>query len=432
MKLKCLRLLSFFIMVIFFAIVCTNRKKETITFAVGGAPAELDFWEELISEFTDETGVKVDMIRHPTDTDMRRQSLVTSLKSKESNPDIFLMDIAWVGQFAASHWLEPLEEFINASKVNTDVFFDQVVKQADRYENNLIALPVYIDGGLLYYRKDLLEKYGYNNPPKTWNQLVEYSLKIMQEERKENDRFYGFVWQGAQYEGLICTFLEFAGSNDGGISIDNKGVSINTPANREAVVFMRDLIHKHQISPPSTYTEMKEEEVRIFFQNGNALFERNWPYAWQLHQAEDSKVKAKVGISSLPHFEGKQSASTLGGWHIGISKYSDEKSLSWMLLKYLISYKIQKKLFLELGWNPGRKDVYNDTEILEYMPHFTKLKDVFQHAIARPNVPYYSVISNIFQRNLNSVLAGKKQVEDVFAKSEKEIQNAVSRYAQDK
>jgi multiple sugar transport system substrate-binding protein len=407
---------------------CSRTDENSITFAVGGAPAELDFWEVLIEEFEAETGADVQLLRQPTDTDQRRQSLVISMKSRRSDPDLFLMDVAWLAQFAASDWLEPFDRYVTDSGLDLDVFFGRVVDMADRYEGRLVALPVYVDGGLLYYREDLLERYGITKPPETWGELVEHCLRVQREERRRNPHFYGFVWQGAQYEGLVCNFLEFAVSNGGGITVDGNRISLNSPENLEAVGFMHDLIHKHKISPLNTYTEMKEEEVRSFFQKGNALFERNWPYAWALHQAEDSQLRGKVGIAPLPHFPSGRSVSTLGGWHLGISRYSDNKALSWQFASFVLSFRTQKRLALTLGWNPGRRDVYTDEEAMEELPHLLDLKEVFENATPRPGLPYYTQISDVIQQHLNAVLAGKETPQAALESAEREAQRIVERY----
>jgi len=409
---------------------CSKKSSQDITFAVGGAPAELDFWQELIADFGNQTGIKVDMLRQPTDTDMRRQGLVTSLRSARADPDVFLMDVAWLGQFAASGWLEPLDSYVKSSQLNLDVFFEKVVSLADKHSGQLVALPVYVDGGILYYREDLLKKYGIEKPPQTWQQLVTQAQKVQKEVRKTNPNFYGFVWQGAQYEGLVCNWLEFAGSNNGGIIQPDKDIAISTKENIEATRFMCDLIDTYKISPPNTYTEMKEEEVRTFFQQGNALFERNWPYAWALHQSEDSPVKGKVGITALPHFVGGESVSTLGGWHIGISKYSDAKQKSLQFIKFILSYDTQKKLALKLGWNPGRKDIYTDADVVKKLPHFASLRNVFENLRPRPNVPYYTLISEVIQRYISSVLSGKSDAAQALQEAEKEIKKIIVKYEQ--
>ncbi len=281
---------------------CKPRETNVITFAVGGAPSEVEFWEKIVEEFERESNIKVKILRQPTDTDLRRQGLVVPLSARKKDPDVFLMDIVWIPQFAASGYLENLSNLVKIDNFDIQNFFKYY-----EYKGIIYAFPVYIDGGLLYYRKDLLAKYRLA-VPKTWEELAKTAIRIQEEEKKRNRDFYGFVFQGAQYEGLICTFVEFALSNNGSIALD----SINTKENVEALKFMRDLIHAYFISPPNTYTEMKEEEVKIFFQQGNALFERNWPYAYALHQSEDSKIKGKVGIAPLPSFQGGRSVATEG------------------------------------------------------------------------------------------------------------------------
>lgn len=424
------RIILFFLCILFFISSCTQKEKKEVTFAFGGTPNEIEFWKVIVKDFEKQSGIKVSILRHPTDTDQRRQGLVVPLQSRRPDPDVFLMDVAWIAQFAASGWLEPLGNYIAESGLDTKVFFDRILRLADTYNDVLIALPVYIDGGLLYYRKDLLKKYGYLSPPETWDELVQYSLAVQQEERKTNPSFCGFVWQGVQYEGLICNFLEVAVSGGGGIILKNRKIYLNSPENKEAIQFMYNLIHKHKISPLNTFTEMKEEEVRMFFHNGNSLFERNWPYAWALHQEEGSPVKDRVGITSLPHFPQGKSISTLGGWHIGISKYSNVKYESFQFLKFIVSYDIQKQLVLNLGWNPARRDVYNDSEVIQKMPHFIAIKKVFENAYPRPMIPFYTLISDVLKRHINSVLSGKVKPDVALHLAEEETQKIVDKYGE--
>jgi len=410
-------------------ILTCSPPSSKVTFMIGGAPAELDYWEELAAEFTDSTGIEVSVLRQPTDTDQRRQGLVVPLRAGEKDPDAFLMDIVWIGQFAASGWLEPLDAFIARDKLDLSPFFSRVIDLADRYQGNLIALPVYVDAGLLYYRSDLLDRYGYDHPPETWNELVEMAIRIQTEERKHDPQFWGFVWQGAQYEGLICNFLEFAVSNGGGI-IDKEGkLIIDSDSNVEALTFMRDLIARYQISPPNTYTEMKEEQVRTFFESGNALFERNWPYAWGLHQAEDSRVRNRVGIALLPKFEGGEHAATLGGWHIALSRNSDVKEEAWEFVKYVVSKKVQEGFAVNLGWNPSRRDVYDEPEVAEAAPHLVKLREVFDSATARPNLPYYSLLSKTLQQKINAVLSGIESPQEALTQAQHQAEQIESRYS---
>jgi multiple sugar transport system substrate-binding protein len=406
-----------------------GRQETGITFMVGGEPNEVAYWGTLIDDYERLSGLRVRVIVQPSDSDQRREGLVVPLRSAEADPDVFLMDVVWIPQFAASDWLEPLDGYAEEEGLSLDPFFAGIVDLADRYEGALCALPLYIDGGLLYYRKDLLAEYGLPGPPSTWDELVKYSRKVQDGEREGNGSFYGFVWQGAQYEGLVCNFLEFASSSGGGEGGSRLGFSLEAPEDAAALRFMSDLIHEYEISPPSTYTEMKEEECRIFFQAGNALFERNWPYAWSLHEEAGSPVRGVVGVARLPHFGGGRSASALGGWHVGISRSSDRKTESWSFVKFITSFETQKKLALNLGWNPARTDVYEDAAVKESIPHLALLKGIFESAVPRPTAPYYSRLSDVMQRYLNACLSGKMGATDAMSEIRLEADRLHRQYA---
>jgi multiple sugar transport system substrate-binding protein len=425
MKIKIILILAALLISIS-GIHCSKSEKD-FTIWIGGAPEEVDFWQTLVIEFNKQTGYNLQLIRQPTYTDQRRQELVISLEAKQPDPDMFLMDVVWINQFIKSNWLEPLDNYISKSDFNTNVFFQRVLNSVDRYKYKLYAFPVFMDVGLLYYRKDLLNKFGFDGPPKTWSELVNESLKIQKAERKVDQNFYGYVWQGAQYEGLVCNFLEFIASNGGSIMKDGK-IDLDTPQNEKALQLMTDLIHKYKISPLNTYTEMKEEESRRAFQRGDALFERNWTYAWKLAQGDDSPVKGKIGLTVLPHFDDNQSVSTLGGWHIGISRFSDEKEKAWKFIQFVSSYKVQKSLVLNVGWNPARKDVYNDKEVIAKLPTVKILYDALQHTVARPTLPYYSQMSDVIQRYVNDCLSGKIKPKEALRKMQNEEDELVKIY----
>lgn len=391
---------------------------------VGGAPNELMFFEALLLNFTRISGVPVTLIRQSTDSAQRKQGILLALRGKQSEPDVMLLDVGWIGQIAASGWLEPLEPY----DIDAKPFFSKVIQLADTYENKLIGLPLYIDGGLLYYRKDLLEKYGYQAPPQTWDELRLMSEKIVAVERQHQANFWGYVWQGAQYEGLSCNALEFFTSAGGGFFVGTATPVIDQPANLKALRFMHGLLHEQPISPPNTFTDMKEEEVRQVFHNGNALFQRNWPYAWGLHNADDSPVRGKVGMAPLPGFEAGKGASTLGGWHIVMSKFSDKKPESAALIKFLTSADVQKAMAMKLGWNPGRADIYDDPELLKANPALQNLKQVFEGAVPRPIIPYYSGVSQILQKHISACLANRVGAEDALKAAQAEVLDLMKGY----
>jgi multiple sugar transport system substrate-binding protein len=400
-------------------------RQQEVTFHVGGTPNELAHWEKVVAGFNEQSGVKVQLLRSTTQTEQRKQSILVALRGKEPDPDVMLMDVAWIGQMAASGWLEPLDEH----GVDKNQYFASIVKLADTHEGKLVGVPLYVDGGLLYYRSDLLSQYGFEGPPETWEDLRAMSLKVCRRERLTNPDFWGYVWQGAQYEGLVCNALEVFVSAGGGFFDEAMEPTINSESNALALQTMVGFVRTDSISPPNTFTDMKEDEVRLMFENGNALFERNWPYAWALHNADDSRVKGAFGIAPLPHVEGHQSASTLGGWHVAVSRFSDRKEDAVRFLTYITSREVQKELAMALGWNPGRPDVYADEELHEKYGALASLRGIFEHAVPRPTVPYYSEISLVLQRHLNAALAGRTEVKQALEEAQKEIEAIVERYA---
>ncbi len=399
------------LVVLFFIFIAGCNAERELTVAVGGAPSEIEVWKEIIEEFERETRIKVKIIRQASDTDLRRQHLIMSLMSKNEDPDLFLMDVAWLVQFIDSGWLLPLEGGAKG-------FMKGALNVAKR-KGKLYALPVNIDCALLYYRRDLIDKYNCK-VPETWEELKDCALRIMDKEKREEKPFYGFIWQGAQYEGLVCVFAEFITSHGGNFE------DIYSDRNIKALNFMRDLIHKYRISPPDTYTSMKEEEVRLIFQSGFALFERNWPYAYRLHNSEDSKVKGKVGVTLIPRSEGGRHASCLGGWYIGISSYSDRKREAIKLLRFITSYETQKKFVLKLGWNSAREDVMR--EMIKREEHLEIVRKSCEYAVARPLKPYYSLVSSVLQRYINSAISGKMEPEEALRRAEAEIERIKEYY----
>ncbi len=425
------------ILFILFLLFSCSGRHEKLIFSVGGAPTELEFWEELSRDFTEESGLEVELLRRPANTEQQRQGLIIALAAEKSHPDVFLMDVAWLSLFAESEWLTPLDDVVDRND-----FFKSVIESVDLYKENLVAVPVYMDTGLLYYRKDLLDKF-HLPVPETYDSLRDSAIIVQSKLRKKNPDFYGFVWQGMQYEGLVVNFLEFAGAdggfvNSGPLTDGRSNINLMKSANLRALSMMRDFIHGYRISPPDTYTRMREEEVRLYFQSGNALFERNWPYAFSLHNQPGSPVRGKVGVAPIPGQTVKHIAPALGGWHVGVSRYSKKKEDAFRFIRYLASKEVQLKMSRKMGWNPGRKEFYtakmsiNNKTSSGNNPNFNEFRRAleysFERSRPRPALPYYTQISAILQRHVNGVLAGRTSEKDALRTAQSEVENLVERY----
>ena len=234
---------------------------------------------------------------------------------------------------------------------------------------------------------------------------------------------YGFVWQGKQYEGLVCNALEYLWSNGGGV-IRNGRVTLDSVANRHALAFMRDLITRYRVSPPFV-TTLTEEPSREIFGQGKAVFLRNWPYAWRLFEAPGSAVRGKVGISVLPHFAGGSSAATLGGWQLGINRYSRHAAQAEQLVRFLGSAAAQMDLALAYGFSPPRRSLYHDRGLKAAAPFLVSLEPVFEKARPRPVSPFYVPMSQVLQSEFSAAVSGIKTPSAALAAAQQQLQALV-------
>ncbi|WP_407701734.1 ABC transporter substrate-binding protein [Thermosipho ferrireducens] len=387
----------------------------TITMTSGGVGKELEVLYAQLKEFMKENpDIVVTVIPMPDSSTERHDLYVTYLAAGETDPDVLMLDVIWPPEFAP--FLEDLTKDYDYFEL--DKFLPGTVKSVT-VNGRIVAIPWFTDAGLLYYRKDLLEKYGYKNPPKTWDELVEMASKISKAEG-----IHGFVWQGARYEGLVCDFMEYVWSFGTDVLDDKGKVIINNPKAVEALQLMVDLIYKYKISPEGVTTYM-EEDARRIFQNGEAVFMRNWPYAWSLVNSDESPIKGKVGVVPLPKGPGEEGrhAATLGGWNLGINIFSSkkEKEAAKKLIKFLTSYNQQLYKAENAGQNPTLKAVYNDPKLKEAAPFMVELFDVFINALPRPRTANYAEVSDAIQRYVHAALTKQMTPEKAIAGLEKEL-----------
>ncbi len=305
----------------------------------------------------------------------------------------------------ASHFID-LGEHIDQAAIAQH--FEAIVAN-NTVDDHLIAMPWFTDAGILYYRKDLLEKYG-KQPPATWQELTDIAREIQDGERAAgNDKMQGFVFQAKAYEGLTCNALEWVDSFGGGqIVAEDGSITVNNDKAAAALELAASWVG--DIAPEGVLN-YAEEESRGVFQSGNAVFMRNWPYAWALGNAPDSPISGKIGVAQLPMggADGKHTGA-LGGWQLAVSKYSQNAELAVELVKYLTSPEEQKRRAIKGSFNPTIAALYQDQEVLQAVPFFGDLYDTFTNAVARPSrvsAAKYNQVSSEFFNAVHAVLSGK-------------------------
>lgn len=360
--------------------------------------------------------LKVDMVEGPAAGDARENMYSTAFMGKEDSYDLAYVDVAWVPKFAAQGWLRPLDEFIAPDQL--DAFLPGDL-EGSRYDGKLYRLPVQSDGGMLYYRKDLLAAKGIP-VPRTWEELVAAAKKT------RAPSIAGFVFQGKQYEGLVCGFLELVWGF-GGELLDSSGkVRIDEPPAVEALTALVNAIYVDGIVPQAVLT-YQEEEARHVFQEGRAVFMRNWPYAWNLMQKEGSPVRGKIGIVPMVSGPGGKSAATLGGWGFAISSYSRHPAKAYAVAEYFASAESQKLAFLKGGILPSRKALYSDPEVLKAAPHMRDLGRVLAGARPRPMHPRWPRMSDALQMHVSAALSRQEEPAEALKAAAVEIRAAAAR-----
>jgi trehalose/maltose transport system substrate-binding protein len=353
----------------------------------------------LARRFTRDTGIKVNVVPHPAASDQSYSQLVRAFSQKSSSIDVAMVDVVWPGAFAP--YLVNLKPKLGKqSKLHI-----QSIVQNDTIGGKLVAMPWFGDYGILYYRTDLLKKYGYKAPPTTWNQLFTMARKIQTGEQKTNKSFYGFVFQGNAYEGLTCNALEWIASAGGGSIISGGKATINNAKARTILDAMRAQIGK---TTPRGVTSYQEDQTEHAFDDGNAAFARNWPYQYGIGAGAGSKVKGKFSVTVLPHGSTGKSVGTVGGWQLAVSKFSKHKNAAIELVRYMTSPAVEKFDALTNSNVPTIVSVAKDKAVRAKNPYL-KPSIASVPRVTRPAKflkTHYNEASKVIYQGINQILNG--------------------------
>lgn len=369
----------------------------------GDTGTGLEFLRGQLDKFEADTGNTVTIVPMPSSTSDQFGQYRLWLAAGNADIDVYQTDVIWAPQLA--------EQFLDLTDAAKDVVgehFPSII-ESQTVDGRLVAMPAFTDAPALYYRKDLLEKYN-KTVPATWDEMTATAQEIMDAERAAGAAdMYGFVFQGNAYEGLTCDALEWVVSNGGGQIVEADGtISINNP--QAAAAIDRAASWIGTISPEGNLA-YQEEESRGVWQLGNAVFMRNWPYAYQLGNGDDSAVKGLFDVAPLPKGdgEGARSAATLGGWNVAVSKYSPDPEEAIKLAMYLSSSEVQKERAIMQSNLPTIVALYDDADVAAAQPIIPSWKEVFLNAVPRPSAPTkvkYNEVSSLFWSAVHETLSG--------------------------
>ena len=339
--------------------------------------------------------------------DQQHDDLVQNFQAKNENYDVVSVDVVWTAEFAARGWLQPLE---GDMAIETDGMLEPTI-EAGTYQDKLYTAPVSSDGGILYYRKDLVPE-----APKTWDEMMD-----MCSIAKENN-IGCYSGQFKQYEGLTVNASEAINSAGGSVLGDDGKPNLTTPEAEEGLNNLVDAFKNGNI--PAEAITYQEEESRRAFQDGKLLCLRNWPYDYNLATTEgSSQVKDVLGMAALPGKDGP-GASSLGGHNAAISVYSKNKATARDFVKFLIEEEQQKFFATQGSLAPVLGDLYEDQELVSKLPYLPVLKTSIENAVPRPVTPFYPAVTQAIQENSYAALKGEKSAKQALDDMQKSIESA--------
>jgi trehalose/maltose transport system substrate-binding protein len=408
------------ILVIQSAVPAGARAEVTVSISCSSLGIEQQLCQSGSDAWAKQTGNKVKLVATPADANERLALYQTLLAAQSKDIDVFQIDMIWPA-ILAPHLVDLASVLPEPERA--DHF--KILVDNNTVDGKLVAVPWFVDAGLLYYREDLLKKYG-KEVPKTWSELAETARTIQAGEvTAGNSGLQGYVWQGRAYEGLTCNALEWIASFGGGSIVGPDGkVTVDNPQAAKALATAKGWIGT--ISPAGVLS-YGEEESRGVFQSGNAVFMRNWPYAWALANAADSPVKGTVAVAVLPQGDGPNArhAAALGGQQLAVSRYSEHPKEAMDLVRYLTSAQEQKRRAQQGSFNPTLRSLYADKELLAANPFYKDFLPIVDSAIARPSTVTgrrYNQVSSAFVRTVHGALSGQGQASASLVDLSKELE----------
>ncbi|MEO9529222.1 ABC transporter substrate-binding protein [Roseibium sp.] len=391
---------------------CGQAAATDLAIVHGAVGKDQDVLRAALDRFEAETGNSVEIVSMPERTTDQFAQFKLWLAAGSKDIDVYRLDVIWAPQIA--------EHFIDLKEATSDII-DQYVPAAvesQTVDGKLVALPMFLGAPALYYRADLLEKYG-KPVPATWAELTATAKEIMDGERAEgDDDLWGYVFQGAAYEGLTCNAMEWIASSGGGHVVEADGtISVNNENAARAIDLAASWVGT---IAPEGVLNYAEEDARGVFQSGNAVFMRNWNYAYALVNGDDSPVKGKVDVAVLPSGgEEMAPASTLGGSHLAVSKYSEHQKEAIELVRFLNNFDSQKARAIDSSRPATLLSVYDDGEVGAEQPFIPLWKPVVENALPRPSAATrksYNEVSSEIWTAVHDTLSGKGDAKANLAK----------------
>ncbi|MFC4911946.1 ABC transporter substrate-binding protein [Actinomadura gamaensis] len=345
---------------------------------------------------------QVRVVELPDEPNDQRQQMIQNAQTKSDAYGVLNLDVVWTAEFAANRWLTPLPK----DQIDLSKMLPATVTTGE-YRDKLYAVPSTSDAGMLYYRKDLLDKAGISAPPKTYAEMWADCDKVKAlPEGKGVDCYFTEV---NKTESLTISAVE-AVSSQGGSLLDASGKpTVTTPQVKAGIQFLADARKAHM---PKEAVTLDTEGGRRYFQGGKLLFQRQWPYQYALADKADgsSKVAGKFAVAPLPGPNGPGVAN-LGGHNLAISAFAKNKATAFDFIKYLTGEQAQRANLLATSQAPTVASLYDDPALTKRFPYLPVLKQAIAGAKPRPVVVKYGDVTAAIQGAVYDAVNGRTTVD---------------------
>lgn len=361
--------------------------------------------------------IPIDFPNFDFSTNERKEVLARSLRGMGDGIDLYAVDVIWVQRFAK--WSEPLDKYFTEDEKQ------RILPQplASCYsEGELVAVPLNMVQGVMYYREDLLSrmKNGQQIIDKikkgiTWEDFI----KLKQQLNVQNP-FY--IFPAADYEGFICSVMEFLMSMDRDY-FQKYGFNLEKPEAQKAIQMMVDLVNKYGMTPPIV-TKFTEVTSYQYFIKNDGLFIRGWPsYDRDFKDSPvDTEKEKYLRKAPVPHFAEGKPASVVGGWNLMVSKFSNKKKEVIDFVKFLLSDSSQEIFYRESRYYPIVKKIIFDSTYEKKYPELKDIREFIGTSVHRPFNSEYTRYSKIMSSYFEQALKNQITVKEALMKATNAIQ----------
>ncbi len=387
--------------------------------------------------------ISIEFQQGANDTGERRSNYVELLNAGEAEPDLMLMDNGWLNVFIQNGLVANMSDELDDSELQTieDEFFEGFTATArDPDSGDLFGLPYFPDFPTMQYRKDYAREAGYDDSdfeqwatePMTWEEWSHLTAEITE----ASDASYGLATQWENYGGTACcTFNEvmssWGGAYFGGREnlfgpVGDRPVTVNEQETINSLRMMRTFVDGVDESfgnyaegiAPTEITSWQEEDAREEILNGEAVMQRNWPYAITLNADElGTDAYGAMPIPySVPEGEAAQpgtggTTAALGGWHVVLNPNSNRTDAAMEVIRTAMQDEVYLGMLDIWGWLPPKPELFESQEAESIEPigeYMDTLRLAGQNVMPRPVTEVWPNQSGVIAQEANSAVAGSK------------------------